>query len=115
MVALPTSVNGCARCGGDHPEGTLEYRAFRQPVPDVDGDFTHWASCPTTGDPILLRRMDERVLEWHGRIAVHVQRLDRDAGEWVTVGGDAAAAFLRTPHEATSVDATFAFIDGAEA
>jgi len=50
---LTTSTRGCARCGGDHDD--LTYRPFSRPIPDVDGAFTHWASCPETGDPILMR------------------------------------------------------------
>lgn len=40
-------VDGCARCGGEH---RVEFREFARPA----GQYTHWASCPETGDPILL-------------------------------------------------------------
>lgn len=52
MSSVTTDVRWCARCGGDHPNLTFE-RLDRH----VDGDppMTHWASCPATGEPILMR------------------------------------------------------------
>jgi hypothetical protein len=50
---LTFDLTGCARCGGEHD--AVEYRPFERPVPDPEGDFTHWAPCPTNGDPILMR------------------------------------------------------------
>lgn len=48
---------GCARCRADgHKQ--LEFHRFTRPV-EVAGSgespYTHWAICPTTGEPILLR------------------------------------------------------------
>ena len=49
MVAeIRTKVERCARCGGNHE--LVTFRLFKEPPPDV----THWGTCPTTGDPILL-------------------------------------------------------------
>ena len=47
------NLRGCARCGGEHPE--LEFRPLTRPV-EVSQQvvFTHWASCPTNGEPILM-------------------------------------------------------------
>lgn len=48
------SVVGCARCGGDH-DG-LAFKLFTRPFapPEAGGiAWTHWAPCPTTGDPIM--------------------------------------------------------------
>ena len=42
------SIVGCARCGGTH--GQIEFRKLTQPC----GDLTHWAPCPTNGEPILM-------------------------------------------------------------
>lgn len=49
--ALPiaTDVRGCARCGGEHLR--LEFLPFHRPV----GLDTHWAPCPQTEEPVLLR------------------------------------------------------------
>lgn len=50
---MKTSVKICARCGGDHYD--LECNPFIRPVNDNDGMvWTHWATCPRTGEPILL-------------------------------------------------------------
>lgn len=48
----------CARCGADHPH--LEWHAFRKPVVDADGTvWRRWATCPTTGDPVLALFSDD--------------------------------------------------------
>lgn len=46
---MNVDVNRCARCGQDH-EG-LEFRLFDRPC----GEWTHWAMCPVTQEPILCR------------------------------------------------------------
>lgn len=45
---------GCARCGADE-HLALVYKPFTQFI-DFDDGFvvTHWAPCPTNGEPILL-------------------------------------------------------------
>jgi hypothetical protein len=45
------AVKHCARCGRDHKSVT--FRRFRNSTPL--GGFSSWASCPRTGEPILLR------------------------------------------------------------
>lgn len=42
-------ISCCARCGKDHPDVTFE--PFKRP----HGEWTHWAACPTNGQPILMR------------------------------------------------------------
>lgn len=52
-------VSECARCGEVHDE--LTATAFERPVdvPEAGGVlWTHWATCPTTGDPILVATSD---------------------------------------------------------
>jgi len=49
---LETKVRSCARCGLDH---TVEFQKFRV-APDTG--HTHWGTCPTTNEPILLRVED---------------------------------------------------------
>jgi hypothetical protein len=46
------SMKRCARCGQDH--GPIDFDRFINPPPNV----THWAPCPATGEPILLRLVD---------------------------------------------------------
>jgi hypothetical protein len=48
------AVNQCARCGENHPPLSFK-RAYLTPD-DSPGilAWTHWALCPTTGDPILM-------------------------------------------------------------
>jgi hypothetical protein len=48
------SVQGCARCGEDHTD--LTFWQLEQTMVDGDGTtWTHWATCPVTFDPIMLR------------------------------------------------------------
>jgi hypothetical protein len=54
--SFESSVKHCARCGEDHEE--VQFEPFTRFVPDPDGDYTQWALCPTTGEPILLRFVD---------------------------------------------------------
>jgi len=46
------TIQQCARCGGSHPD--LNFQPFSSPNPTYD----YWAVCPTTQEPILLRRSD---------------------------------------------------------
>lgn len=39
----------CARCGETHHG--IKWRMLTRPC----GDDTHWAPCPTNGEPILMR------------------------------------------------------------
>lgn len=47
-------LTGCARCGGEHEN--IEFKPLTMPCePDQDGtQITHWAPCPTNGEPILM-------------------------------------------------------------
>lgn len=54
QVALESGLANCPRCGLAH-EGLMDWKAFRQPVAvEGIGVIRYWASCPNTGDPILL-------------------------------------------------------------
>jgi hypothetical protein len=45
---------GCARCRG-HGHSQLLFLKLGHPVVENDGTLlTHWALCPTTGEPILM-------------------------------------------------------------
>lgn len=48
-------LNGCARCRGDGHEGLFFYE-LTYPVENENEEViaTHWARCPTTGEPILM-------------------------------------------------------------
>lgn len=53
LDSVTIDMQGCARCDGDgHPQ--VEFKAFRQPVEIGTEKLTHWATCPTTGEPILM-------------------------------------------------------------
>jgi hypothetical protein len=48
-----TPLRGCTRCGADHD--SVSFVLLEQPVTnEVAVLFTHWAPCPTTGEPLLL-------------------------------------------------------------
>ena len=46
------NVRSCALCGADHDN--LTFKRMYVPVYTDAGVMTHWASCPTNGDPILF-------------------------------------------------------------
>jgi hypothetical protein len=49
-------LHGCARCHGNGHQG-LVFRPLAYPVEvDLTRRLTHWAACPTNGEPILLRK-----------------------------------------------------------
>lgn len=52
--AYTTDMEGCARCHGEHPG--ITFVRLIHPIPAKVGEFTHWAPCPTNGQPILLRQ-----------------------------------------------------------
>jgi hypothetical protein len=52
MISEREGVSGCARCGGTH--GHLDWKPFARPVPSDAGQYTAWAMCPTSGDPIMF-------------------------------------------------------------
>lgn len=47
------SVRGCARCGQNHDN--LEFHPLTRAMSDSEGQWTHWAACPTNGEPILMK------------------------------------------------------------
>lgn len=53
---MRSTVVNCARCGRTHEQ--VEWRRLERPIVDADEErttWTHWAPCPTNGDPILMR------------------------------------------------------------
>lgn len=54
---------GCARCGGDGHD-QIEFHKLTHPMELDDGmRGTHWAPCPTNGEPIFLFFFDTRTAE----------------------------------------------------
>jgi hypothetical protein len=54
-----TSIKGCARCHGDgHEDLTFEPLTHPMPLPGDFPPLTHWATCPTTGEPILSMQVE---------------------------------------------------------
>lgn len=53
---ITANIVGCARCGGSGHD-LLSFAPLTHAVTTDDGEpaFTHWALCPSNGDPILLR------------------------------------------------------------
>ena len=41
-------LRGCARCHSEHED--IAFEPLQHPI----GQYTHWAPCPTNGQPILL-------------------------------------------------------------
>ena len=57
----PFDLEGCARCGNDHIS-IGPWQPFTRPIPSDDGspEWTHWTTCPATGDPVLLKDDEAR-------------------------------------------------------
>jgi hypothetical protein len=55
------NIDNCSRCGGRHDE--LEAKKFDRPHACEENiqtrTWTHWAMCPTSGDPIMVRNTTE--------------------------------------------------------
>lgn len=48
------NITNCTRCGGEHKE--VEFKRLTNSIENSDGTlWTHWAPCPITGEPILMR------------------------------------------------------------
>lgn len=48
-----TEINNCARCGGSH---RVVFKKLARPM--TESRHTHWALCPVTDEPILMRVID---------------------------------------------------------
>lgn len=48
------SIRGCARCDGEGHDDLLFFRLTHPVERDGEVLFTHWAPCPTNGEPILM-------------------------------------------------------------
>lgn len=48
---LMVDVYACPRCAGGH----IAFKMLRFTRLHRIGEFSHWAKCPTTGDPVFLR------------------------------------------------------------
>ena len=59
---MKTDVKCCARCGQDHDQ--LEFTAFTEqaeaPIGRTGKRLTHFATCPTYNEPILMCIVDEK-------------------------------------------------------
>jgi len=56
---ITTTLRNCARCGSGHG---LTFQPFKQFVIDSESGevrYTHWAMCPLSDEPILMRVVDE--------------------------------------------------------
>lgn len=48
---------GCARCGGEGHK-PITFKKLQKPSELPGGiKFTHWAPCPTTGEPIMFAQL----------------------------------------------------------
>jgi len=52
------STVGCSRCHGEGHKD-LSFKCFMIPVVIGDMTFKWWATCPVTGEPILLTTMED--------------------------------------------------------
>ena len=56
----PFKVTGCARCGKSH---LVEPSALERPAIISDVRITHWAACPTNGEPILIQTIEDKLTD----------------------------------------------------
>ena len=57
-MRTPASVDvtSCARCGGDHIEvRLLPLTREMECTPGCGQTWTHWGTCPETGEPLMMR------------------------------------------------------------
>ncbi len=53
MIEQRTGVSECVRCEGRHDQ--LDWKRFAVPVAVSEVEqYTAWATCPTSGDPIMF-------------------------------------------------------------
>ena len=71
IVSQCLGVSGCARCSDVH--AVLVWKAFECPPVFEGVTVTHWATCPTTDDPILLTCKEEQVPVERTLVAVFSQ------------------------------------------
>lgn len=58
-----TNIRNCARCDGDHDQ--LVFKKLSRPFAPREAapiEWTHWAPCPTNGEPILMRVEEDRTV-----------------------------------------------------
>jgi hypothetical protein len=53
-VPIQTDIYNCSRCRGNHEKMSFE-PLKGDPIDGVEGNYTHWAKCPVTEQPIVLR------------------------------------------------------------
>jgi hypothetical protein len=60
MPTVTMTLRECGRCGNEHPD--MAFRELARPIKLLrrqEGTFvlilTHWATCPMTEEPVLLR------------------------------------------------------------
>lgn len=54
------NIRNCPRCGGEHHELVANKMQIPFAPPEAGGlAWTHWAVCPTNGDPILVMVVKE--------------------------------------------------------
>lgn len=74
---FPVSIGRCARCGGEHKNLTA-WELF-----NPSDEWTHWATCPKTGHPILVysgSHDDDRAIERFAAALKAKLRQKRDEG-----------------------------------
>lgn len=57
MTVHARVIERCARCGEDH--ATVEFERLARPIEVGEVTLTHWAPCPTNGEPILMQVVAE--------------------------------------------------------
>lgn len=116
---LIKNIKACARCGEDHAEVTALplARQFEPPeaAPIV---WTHWAPCPTNGDPILF--MTNAVMRTEGSAVIPSRGMpdsipltvsaDEYAAELARIGG----SVFRTEESAIAAALTDAKAEGGD-
>ncbi len=62
VIDVGCALVNCARCGETH-ELPIIFKPLTHPVRDLRGrEFaSHWAECPTNGEPILMRLVEAKV------------------------------------------------------
>lgn len=54
VKSIKTSIENCARCGKEHKNLTFK------PFTNKSMKYGYWAACPSNGEPILMKMMDDK-------------------------------------------------------
>lgn len=94
----------CARCEQVHDPHPPSRRFIDRPVIDLDGTiWTHWWTCPETGDPVYSVGVDSALAERFTGTLIEPGPLHAIFRQWIEEGGDSPPEGIDAHAEACAV------------